>query len=546
MDGYTIGSLMTNPALEPRTEDRGLQLLVVIRHPTFIRLWDNVLRELLARGHHIHVACELERESSSWLDRLERDFAGQVSVGAAPLKKESWAPLLWTLRQTADYLRYLEPEYERAVKLRARAERGVPRTVVRLLRRGSFRPSRSRQLLLRALLALEGAIPPLREIVEYVEAAAPDAIFVTPLVSQHSQHDYVRAARELNIPSVYGVASWDNLTNKGLVHEKPDRTWVWNELQRAEAVRYHGLEPETVVVCGAHAFDQWFHWKPSASREELCRRAGVDPERPYLLYACSSSFVARDEAPAIERWLLALRASSRKELREVGVLVRPHPSTADRWLENPFTDLSDVTVFPLGSETATQRARDFADAGARETYFDSLYHATAVVGLNTSALIEAAILGKRCITFVTDETRATQDGTLHFAYLRTEHGGPLVVAEGMEPHLAHLEQALSTQPEPDWNKKFVTSFVRPHGLEFDAAPLVCDDLELFIPSFVPTPVRRLRFARPLLAILARWMDWRTDRPTRDPVVYGVDFRARVWKRGRHVSIVAARGAEPGR
>lgn len=494
----------------------------------------------------MHVACELEREGSSWLDLLDRDFPGQVTVDAAPLRNDSWAPLLWTLRQTADYLRYLEPEYEYAVKLRARAERGVPRTVVRLLRRGSFRPSRARQLILRTLLALEGAVPPLREIVEYIELAAPDAVFVTPLVSQHSQHDYVRAARELRIPSVYGVASWDNLTNKGLVHERPDRTWVWNELQRAEAIRYHRLDPETVIVCGAHAFDQWFHWEPSTSRQELCRRAGVDPERPYLLYVCSSSFVARDEAPVIGRWLRALRASGAAELREVGIVVRPHPSTAERWLENPFADLDDVAVFPLGSETVAQRARDFADVEARSVYFDSLYHAAAVIGLNTSALVEAAILGKRCLTFVTDETRATQDGTIHFAYLRSEHGGPLVVAEGLEQHLVDLDEVLSRPSDDGWNRAFVSSFVRPHGLDLDSAPFVSDDLEAFVPSFTPTRVRRLLIARPLLSLVARWMDRRADRPSRDHVVYGVDFRGRVWKRGRRASTVAARGAEPGR
>lgn len=509
-----------------------MRILFLMRHPSYVRLWDNVLRELLARGNRVHVACELERQHAAWLESLEDEYAGQLFVDSAPLRNDMWAPLLWTLRQTVDYLRFLEPEYAHAYSLRGRAERGVPRIVIRLMRRGPFRKSRSRHALSRFLLALERAIPPLDEITTFVGAQSPDALVVTPLVSQHSQHDYIRSARELGVPSVYGVASWDNLTNKGLVHEKPDRTWVWNEIQCAEAVRYHDLAPETVVACGAHSFDQWFHWKPTWSREEFCAAAGLDPGLPTILYVCSSSFVAGDEAPLVERWLQALRKSDSPALRTAGVVVRPHPSRADRWIADPFQGYENVAVFPLGSESAVERAQDFHNRGARSAYFDSIFHATVVVGLNTSALVEAAILGRRSYTVVTDETRASQDGTLHFAYLRSENGGPLVVAESMTQHLADLARALEEPSPADWNQPFVTNFVRPHGLDRDSAPIVCDDLDTFLATFAPARVPRSRLAVPLMAPFAWWTDRKTPRPSRERVVYGADFRQRYFFKRR--------------
>jgi hypothetical protein len=514
-------------------EGEHVRILFLMRHPSYVRLWDNVLRELLSRGSRVHVACELERQHAAWLESLEHEYAGQLFVDSAPLRNDMWAPLLWTLRQTIDYLRFLEPEYAHADNLRARAERGVPRIVIRLMQRGRFRRSRSRHALSRSLLALERAVPALDEITAFIGAGSPDALVVTPLVSQHSQHDYIRSARELGVPSVYGVASWDNLTNKGLVHEKPDRTWVWNEIQCAEAVRYHDLNPESMIACGAHSFDQWFHWKPSWSREEFCAATGIRPGPSIILYVCSSSFVARDEAPIVERWLQALRNSDSPVLRTAGVVVRPHPSTADRWIDDPLEGYENVAVFPLGSESAVERAQDFHNREARSVYFDSIFHATAVVGLNTSALVEAAIVGRRSYTVVTDETRASQEGTLHFAYLRSENGGPLVVAESMTQHIADLARALEEPPPADWNRPFVTDFVRPHGLDRDSAPIVCDDLDAFLAAFAPVRVQRSRVAALLLAPIASWTNWKTTRPSRERVVYGADFRRRyLFKRRR--------------
>ena len=55
--------------------------------------------------------------------------------------------------------------------------------------------------------------------------------------------------------------------------------------------------------------------------------------------------------------------------------------------------------------------------GAKADFYDALFHATAVVGINTSALIEAAILGKRSFTVADPRYQKTQEGTFHFHYL---------------------------------------------------------------------------------------------------------------------------------
>ena len=62
---------------------------------------------------------------------------------------------------------------------------------------------------------------------------------------------------------------------------QPDQVIVWNETQKREAVRLHGVAPDRVRVTGAQLFDDWFDRTPGDSREaqqgdgDLRRRHGV-------------------------------------------------------------------------------------------------------------------------------------------------------------------------------------------------------------------------------------------------------------------------------
>jgi hypothetical protein len=109
---------------------------------------------------------------------------------------------------------------------------------------------------------------------------------------------------------------------------------------------------------------------------------------------------------------------------------------------------------------------------------DSLYHAAAVVGLNTSAMIEAGILGKAVYTIRTSTFAGGQEQTLHFHYLLARNGGLVEIADGFPEHLRQLTEALA-DPEGGRarSRSFIEAFVRPCGLERPVAPIVVDEIE---------------------------------------------------------------------
>jgi len=128
------------------------------------------------------------------------------------------------------------------------------------------------------------------------------------------------------------------------------------------------------------------------------------------------------------------------------------------------------------------------DPDNRADFFDSLSHAAAVVGINTSAMIEAAIVGTPVFSLLAPEFAGTQEGTIHFHHLLPENGGCVRIASTLDEHVAQLNERLADTAEARAEtRRFVASFVRPHGIEKPATQIFADVLEELAASPAPSP-----------------------------------------------------------
>lgn len=447
-----------------------------MRHRGSIRNFESLLACLADRGHEVVLA--LGDAPTAWLgdsQPLSHPLVGrrpEIEVRAAPRNAGAFAVLSRRLRRALDYLRYLQPTYDQAPKLRDRARRKAPLSIRVLTRLPGVRSPAGLGKLEATLQRLERSVPHPKAIERFLAADPPDAVLVTPLVELGSpQTAVVRAARALGIPTVFCVASWDNLTNKGLVREEVDLVTVWNEAQRREAVELHGVPPERVIATGANAYDHWFEWTAATAREEFCDRIGLPPNRPFVLYLCSSRFIAPNEGSFVTHWLRFLRGHPEAALRDVGVLIRPHPQHVAPWSDVDLSGLEPVAIHPRGGD-------DPVDEHSKSLLYDSIHHSAGVVGLNTSALIESAIVGRTVHTLALPDVRDGQEGTLHFHHLVDAGGGVLEVARTLDEH---ADQLLSCLESPDRaaerNQAFLEAFVRPYGLDTPATPRLADAIE---------------------------------------------------------------------
>jgi hypothetical protein len=442
-----------------------LKLLFVARHFTYFRNYDSALRELASRGHHLHLAVE-RREllgGERAMEALAREHP-TVTLGMAPERRaDTWSGVSRRLRLGLDYIRFLDPWYDTSPLRRTRARERTPRLLIALADPPFVAGPAWRRRVGSFLHGLDAAVPPPQTIVDFVAAQKPDAVLVTPLVDLGSQQiDYVRAARQLGIPCGLAVWSWDHLTSKARLRDYPDRVFVWNDTQRCEAIQDHGVPADRVVVTGAQCFDHWFVRRPSRTRGELCAQLGLPADRAVVLFVCSGlAKGSPPEPPLVREWLAWVRASADPRLANASVIVRPHPAHTSEWRGVDLRDFGPAALW--GSNPV--------DEATRTDYFDSLYHSDAVVGLNTSAFIEAGIMGRPVLAILVPRYHDTQEGTPHFRYLMQIGEGLLTVGRNRDEHVAQLSGAIRRTPGATHPyRAFLEAFVRPHGLDRPATP----------------------------------------------------------------------------
>jgi hypothetical protein len=507
-----------------------MKILFCLLHFGYERNFEPVIRELAARGHQVHVAAERsDRDpAKAIVEAIARDYPNVTSGFLPTREKDQYRDVVQRIRTGFDYLRYLEPTYHGMPGLRMRSEDRVPVGLLRVLDLPGMKSAPGRALVRMTLQQLERATPPSEAIAGYLRAERPDALLITPLIGivTSSQLDYVAAAKQLGIPSGFCVWSWDNLSSKALLRDLPDRIFVWNETQKREAVELHRVPPQRVVVSGAQCFDRWFDRKPSRTREEFCAYAGLPVDRPYVMYVCSTMvWKSPPEAQFVVRWIRHLRASADPVLRDAAILVRPHPGRLQEWTDVDLSRFGHVVVSGRsGAAGATSAGAARTSAGAaypidedsRADYFDALYHSSAVVGINTSAFIEAGIIGRPVYAILADEFSGTQSGTIHFRYLTEVGGGVAEAGREFEEHTAQLAAALRKESRhEERQRRFLESFVRPRGLDQPATPLFADAVEeLARLSFAEAsagkqvrPVRRPRLAGPVLDQLVQFTQY---------------------------------------
>jgi hypothetical protein len=491
-----------------------VRFLFALRHDEDARNLSSTLELLAEYGHEIVIVVDSGVGPGGLVARLvgrSPRISAQAGVGRV---RQADRDLGRALRSWVDYLWFFEPALAGASRLRYRAGRTVPLTL-RGATEAVAQEHDARRALMAAIRALEWTLPIPEGYRSLVEAVRPDVVAVTPLVRRGSpQVNYLRAAQLVGVRTAYCVASWDNLTTKGTVHAPTELVTVWNAAQRQEAVDLHGIDPGRIAVTGAPLYDEWFGREPSTSRSEFVARVGLPSDRPFVLYACSSKFLAPDEAAWIVDWLKLLRGSGHPGLSALSVLVRQHPANrllddtepARRLLADPL-----VAIYPGFGVLAS------AGAGLTD-YYDSLHYAAAVVGINTSAMIEAALVERGVYVLTSERLRESQEELPHFAHLRTAGGGLIVSTSEPSEHAAALAAALRGDGAAEASARaraFVASFIRPFGLDEPATPRMVDALEAVrdAPRLEPTPVSGPVWPGDAVAELERIFGVRSpDRP----------------------------------
>lgn len=221
----------------------------------------------------------------------------------------------------------------------------------------------------------------------------PDLVFNGSHIHGFAGELPLRVAQRMGIPTAGFIFSWDNLTSRSRIMVPYDYWLVWNEGMKAQLLHtYPKIRPDDVVVTGTPQMD--FHFRPGLilPREELSRRVGLNPARPFILYTTGIAKHFPQEHLHVElviRLLKELDPSVRPQL-----VVRNYIKGTSPEMKALAERVIDDVVFPAmlwDMAWATPRPEDL------ELYCSLLRHSALSINAASTVTLEFLLLDKPVI-----------------------------------------------------------------------------------------------------------------------------------------------------
>ena len=457
-----------------------MKFLIILRTEFFLKNFSETIRSLLSDGHEVEVLFSNTRDGivgQEVADSFAEEFP-QVGLRYHTPTKSLQNRFDTTLRLVTDVSRYNNVEFDEARALRQRAKNKVKAPSASILSavyyflERFFGKKKTFIIFENAILGLDVD----RSIKNVIEEIAPDKVVVSPYTPIGSeQFHWVKAAKFLKIPVIYCMYSWDNLSNKGVLLPRPDLAIVWNKFHVKEAQEMHHLDAKHIKLGGAPGTDIWMNRNPKWKRSEFLREIGLDENDDFILYAGSSIFIGGSDEPELFRVIMQeIKNLDPKFFSTVKVIVRPHPQNAKQWKDFDLQGLDNVIVHSNDLQVPYR-------GQVEEEYFSLIYFSSAVLGINTSSMVEAGVIGKPVVSMPSDFFGAKQRGTLHFRHL-LETG--LIFETNNSAELYQQLQILLRPSKQtrlliaEKSNNFISQYIRPNDVTIPAARYCADAMQL--------------------------------------------------------------------
>ncbi|HET7604193.1 MAG TPA: oligosaccharide flippase family protein [Gemmatimonadales bacterium] len=227
---------------------------------------------------------------------------------------------------------------------------------------------------------------------EELRRHSPSVVVATSGIDE-LEEPYVMAARDLGIPTLGCIQSFDHLTGRSRL-VSADQYAVWNERMRDQLLRLHPDRSAAVAVTGTAQFDFHrqgrFRWDRGATLAHL----GLNQDDRYLLYAANTFCQAPSEPDLVSA--LARRCAADPTLRYHRIVVRLHPlDDFARWQAQAGADERIVLSRPC------ERSEEFTDAAEQARLVSTLAHADVCINMWSSMSLDAAALDTPvvCVAF---------------------------------------------------------------------------------------------------------------------------------------------------
>jgi hypothetical protein len=303
-----------------------------------------------------------------------------------------------------------------------------------------------------------------------IEKEKPDLVIHPSVLEGAYINDLISITKEMNIPSMVIMNSWDNPCTKRSMVGAPDWLLVWGQQTWQHAIDYVGMKPRNIIKFGAAQFDV-YRGKPRFDRRKFCEVHDIDQESKIILYAGSSK-----ETDEFSHLVLIEEAIKRGELGNSVVVYRPYPwgrggKDGHRILDNKWQYIRIESTMKKYLESIRIGDTSMTFPDYRDTH-DTLSSIDVLVSPLSTIILEGALHGKPSLCFLPIEESEARHFQLvlplkHFEDMFNMNEFP--VAKGHDELITGIQDILLYSEDKQFLKDLKNAcrhFVESHSQSF--------------------------------------------------------------------------------
>lgn len=230
-----------------------------------------------------------------------------------------------------------------------------------------------------------------------LETEKPDVVYCT---SQRAVMAIapLLAAKQLNIPTLCFVFSWDNLP-KATLDVTAHVYHVWSNHMKQELLHYHPfVKEQQVVVTGTPQFEPHFNSKHSVSKVDFYNKYQLDINTTYLCYSGDDITTSPKDPLYLRDVAKAIRALN-SQGHQLGLIFRRCPVDFSSRYDSVIKDYKDVIVVIEPIWTKKGEMWDTILPLPEDTALLSnlAQHTAAVINLGSSMVFDFAAHNTPCL-----------------------------------------------------------------------------------------------------------------------------------------------------
>ncbi|WP_420573586.1 hypothetical protein [Kordia sp.] len=235
-----------------------------------------------------------------------------------------------------------------------------------------------------------------QECLQYLKSNTPDLIYCSHQVSSLSLAP-VLAARDLGIPVVSFIHSWDNLP-KGNKMLKADHYFVWSDYMKEEMEAYypHEVIGNNITVTGTPQFACYTKDEYLIPKELFYKAYNLPTDKKLLCFSGNFTSIGMDDPLYLRDLAEAVKRHNLTNTEQYHVILRANPADYNQGFVPILEKYKDVIteVIPTWNHDEFSLPETYTVNSNLGVLYSTLFYSSAIFNIGSTMALDAILLGK--------------------------------------------------------------------------------------------------------------------------------------------------------